>query len=420
MFEQRAGARSLVFLFDSLKVAVESLFAHKLRTFLTLLGIMIAVASVVLVGSAIEGLEQYVKQVISRELGSNSFAVSKFPRFENLSDEEWEQISRRNQDLHLEDLYFLRRWCVDCEELAGEVSAVHPIRSGTQEIANVRVGGVTENATAFPGMGISEGRFFSEDEARRSQPVCVIGFSLKERLFPDVDPLRRTLKLKNQTFRIVGVLEKKGSLFGQSLDNLLYMPITTFLKTFGARRSVTIRARSGDGSFEDALEQVRTGLRFRHRLRPHEKDDFGLTSADQINREVERFTGTIVAVAAPVTLISLLIGGIVVMNIMLVSVTERTFEIGIRKAVGARNRDVLWQFIVESCLLASIGGILGLLMALSGALLFRILTPLPLLPTPEYVFLPLGISAATGIVFGVYPAYKASRLSPISALGAEK
>ena len=408
-------------LWESVLIAVQSILAHKLRAFLTLLGIIIGVASVMAVGASIEGLETYVKEAVATELGSNSFTLSKFPRRENLTEEDWERMARRNRDVRVEDIAFLRERCQDCEEIAGEISSRQTSRYGAEEIYDTRINGITPNIIYLRNLGLSEGRFFSDQEAWRSRFVCVIGWDLKERFFPNVGIQDRYVKVGNYSLKVIGVLEKVGSLFGQSQDNVLYVPITTYRKMFGTRRGVVIRGRaSSRESFQSALDQVRVAIRVRHHLKPNEDDDFGLTSAEEINLQVDQFTGAIAMVVTPITLISLIVGGVVVMNIMLVSVTERTFEIGLRKALGARRREILFQFLIESTLLASLGGAVGLGLALLVAWIVESNTPIPMTITFPYIALSLGVSAGIGIFFGIYPAFTASKLDPIVALGAER
>lgn len=413
--------RRQTLLLEAARVAVKSILAHKLRTFLTLLGIIIGVASVMIVGASISGLETFVKRAISNTLGSNSFTVSRFPRRGNLTQEEERRMVRRNDKLKLEDVAFLREHCQDCDEVTAEISGRYTTYHGAEEIYDTQITGVTANTILLGSLTLSEGRFFSQQEAQHSWFVCVIGWDLEEKFFPNADAHNRVVKVRNQPLRVIGVLTETGSLFGQSLDNVLYMPITTYQKIFGTRRSIVIRGRSPDReTFEPALDQIRVAMRTLHHLKPGEEDDFGLLSAREINADVDRFTGAVAMVVTPITLISLLVGGIVVMNIMLVTVTERTAEIGVRRAVGARRRDILWQFLVESFLLASLGGTFGLMAAWVGTLILESMTPLPMVITPGYVVLSLGVSGVIGTLFGVYPAFQASKLDPIVALGTER
>lgn len=408
-------------IWECTRIALQSILAHKLRTFLTLLGIIIGVASVMVVGSSIEGLESYVKDKISKEFGSNSFKISKFPWFGNLTEEDWRKMERRNKNLKLEDIDYLRTRCSDCEEIVGRIFGIHNTYYGTAEMYDNRVLGTTANAAYLENVVLADGRFFSEQEAQHARFTGVIGWDLKEKFFPNVDAIGRDIKLGTQPIRVVGVLAKMGSAFGESLDNILYLPIKTYQKIYGIRRSITMIARATSReTFESAIAQARVALRTRHHLKPNEDDDFGIVSADEINSEVDQFTGAIAMVVTPITLISLLVGGIVVMNIMLVSVTERTFEIGIRKAIGARRSDILYQFLIESALLATLGGVLGLALAWGVAWILERTTPIPMTITTGYIFLSIGVSGGIGILFGIYPAHKAAKLDPIVALGTER
>lgn len=402
-------------------IALQSILAHKLRTFLTLLGIIIGVASVMVVGASIQGLQTYVMEVVSKTLGSDSFAVTKFAQFGNVTDEQWERMLRRNKDLTLEDVEFLRRFCTACAEITGELSGSQTVYHGSERIYGTAVNGVTANIMNLGNLTLADGRSFIDHEERHRRLVCVIGWEVKETLFPAVDAVGQEVKIRNVPLTVVGVLEKVGTSFGMSLDNTLYMPITTYQKLFGSRRSITIRGRANSREdFETALDQVRVGMRIRHQLKPDEEDDFGLISTEEINTEVDRFTGAVAMVVIPITLISLVVGGIVIMNIMLVTVTERTFEVGLRKALGARRKDILRQFLVESFILASLGGVLGLSLAWGVSWLIEATTPVTMTITMGYVLLSVGVSGGIGIVFGIYPALKAARLDPIVALGSER
>jgi putative ABC transport system permease protein len=216
---------------------------------------------------------------------------------------------------------------------------------------------------------------------------------------------------------IVGVEERRGSMLGQSMDNHAYIPLTTYRRMFGRRQSLQIHGKSEDREkFQSTIDEARVALRNKHKLKGDQPDDFGLVNVDQVNNQVDQFTGAIAAVVTPITLISLVVGGIVVMNIMLVSVTERTFEIGLRKAVGARRRHILFQFLIESSLLSGFGGVFGLMLAAGVSWIISNSTPVPMAITPGYIFLALVVSSGIGMLFGIYPAFKAAKLDPIVAL----
>jgi putative ABC transport system permease protein len=409
------------FFLESTRIALQSIWAHKLRTFLTLLGIIIGVASVMLVGAGIEGLQTYVQDSVSRTLGSDSFLIAKFAHIGERSQEEWEKMVKRNKDLRLADVEWVRRQCTACREVAGEISSSRTLYHQGEELFNTRVSGVTANFIFLGTQTLSEGRFFTDEEVRRSRLVCVIGWDVYEKFFQGQDPVGKTLKLGTEPLQVIGVLEKLGSTFGQSLDNTLYLPISTYQKIYGSRNSVTIRGTAFSREvFEKAVEQAHLAMRIRHRLEPNEEDTFGIISTEEINSFVDEFTQGIAVVVIPITLISLVVGGIVVMNIMLVSVTERTFEIGLRKSLGARRRDILNQFLIEAFVLAASGGLIGLALAAGGAWLVEVLSPMTMTISLGYIGLSIGVSGGIGIIFGIYPAFKASKLDPIEALRADR
>jgi len=277
--------------------------------------------------------------------------------------------------------------------------------------------GATANRVLLGNQNLVEGRYFVDEEVRRSRSICVIGWDVYEKFFDGTDAIGKTIKLGPHPFQVIGVLEKLGSTFGQSLDNNLHIPISSYQKIYGSRRSILIRGNAvSRGRFERATQQVRTAMRIRHKLGPDEEDTFGLISTDEINSFVDDFTKVIAGVVVPITLISLLVGGIVVMNIMLVSVTERTFEIGLRKSLGARRRDILNQFLIESFFLGASGGIIGIGLAALVSWIIEMQTPMTMTITLSYIILSVGVAGGVGIIFGIYPAFSASKLDPIEAL----
>ncbi|HXK59221.1 MAG TPA: ABC transporter permease [Acidobacteriota bacterium] len=406
---------------EAVRIALQSLWTHKLRAFLTLLGIIIGVCSVLLVSASIEGLQTYVESAVSKALGSNTFILARFAHSGRLSDEEWERMWRRNQAPRIEDLDFLRARCSACDDIAAEIGGTHTVYFGNEEMYNTQVKGVSANMIYLVDLVVEEGRFFSASEEEHSRFVAVIGMDIKEKFFQNVDPIGQVIKIGNYPVRVVGVLERMGSVFGNSLDNVAYVPIGAYYKMFGGRRQLAFRGKSTTReNFETAVEQVRVAMRARRHLRPNEDDDFGLVTTDDINQNVDSFTNAIAVVVIPITAISLLVGGIVVMNIMLVSVTERTFEIGLRKSLGARRRDIVYQFLIEAFVLAAAGGAVGVVLAFLGSSIIENTTPIPMTITLTYILLSLGFSGGIGIIFGIYPAVKASRLDPIVALTSER
>ena len=402
---------------EAVRMALSSIRAHKLRSFLTLIGIIIGVASVVVVGAGISGLNRYVVERVSKVLGANHFMIARMASSGRISDEEWERRDRRNKRLDLSDYDWIRERCGECLDIGAQADTGIDLRHGGQELLRTRIAGVTASMAIIEDKTLAEGRFILPHEVDHPAFVCVIGRDVKEKFFPATSPLGKILPVNGLPLRIVGVEAARGAMFGQSFDNIVYIPLTTWGRIFGRRRSIQIHGlASSQESFPAAIEEARTQMRGRHRLRYRDDDDFGLVNTDEVNHDVDQFTGGIAMVVTPITLISLLVGGIVVMNIMLVSVNERTFEIGLRKAVGARRREILVQFLVESALLCALGGVLGLLLSAALAELIGATTPIPMRVTAGYVALALLVSGSVGIVAGIYPAWRASRLDPVVAL----
>ncbi|MCI0666238.1 MAG: ABC transporter permease, partial [Acidobacteria bacterium] len=375
---------------DAARIALQSIFAHKLRAFLTLIGIIIGVASVVIVGASISGFNSYVLTTVSKILGVNHFMIARFAHQGRVSEEQWERMQRRNKRLYIEDYEWLRDRCKSCLEVGARAGAGANLKQNGHETFGTLIAGVTSNMAEIEDKNIAEGRFIASHEVDHASLVCVIGSELKEKFFGGHDPIGQTLKIQNVPLTIVGVEEKRGTFLGESLDNHAYVPVTTFGRLFGRRQSLQLHGKASNReALERAIEEARLIMRNRHKVVGNEDDDFGIVNTDSVNNQVDRFTGTIALVVTPITLLSLVVGGIVVMNIMLVSVTERTFEIGLRKAVGAKRKQILMQFLIESSLLAAVGGVLGLLLAWGISWAVRVATPIPMTITFGYILLSL-------------------------------
>src|SRR6266704_2292624 len=378
---------------EAVWIALSSLRANRLRSLLTLLGIVVGVMAVIAVVSIISGLNDYVAGKIFN-LGPDVITVTRMSPVITSLDEFIESQKRKN--LYLSDMAAIRSACADCRAVGASVNARSRVKFG-RDYLDSEIRGLTAETPAIRGYELQAGRFLTEYDVEHARNVVVIGTDIVDNLFPFVDPIGRILIVDDRPFEVIGVSTKQGSVLGQSQDNWVMIPITLHQKMYGARRSVNIYAKAFDAAHLAAAEsEIRLTLRARRHLSYDAKDDFAVT----------------IAVAS----ISLIVGGIVVMNIMLVSVTERTREIGIRKATGARRHDILTQFLMESSTLALIGGMIGVLLGASIALAVSRFTPLPASIKWWAVVLGLTVSTTVGLFFGIYPARKAANLDPIVAL----
>ncbi|MGH9883218.1 MAG: ABC transporter permease, partial [Pyrinomonadaceae bacterium] len=351
--------------------------------------IIIGVASVVVVGASISGLNTYVVETVSKVLGSNHFMIARMAYHGRMSDDEYEKRNRRNRRLNWDDYEWVRDHCASCAEVGAGVQGQSDLKQDGLEFPGALVFGATANMVDIEDKTIAEGRFISPDEVQRSALVCVLGGDIKDKFFSQGSALGKTLKVRGLGMRVVGVEEKRGSFFGDSIDRHIYIPVTTHLQIWG-RNGLQIHGKARNReNFQQAIEDARVTLRVKHRLKGNEEDDFGLVNVQEVNNEIDQFTGSIAMVVVPITLITLIVGGIVVMNIMLVSVTERTFEVGLRKAVGATKRQILLQFLIESGLLCALGGIVGLLLASGVCQLITSLAGITMTITIGYILLSL-------------------------------
>ncbi len=404
-------------LVEATRLAVESIWANRLRSFLTLLGVIIGIASIVATFAVIQGLNKYVEEKLSN-LGQGVFTVQRFGIITNRQD--FLDAIRRNRPLRREDAYAVRDRCTSASNVAWQVRSTADLKRGANELLGVEIGGITPGILEIEPFDVADGRIILPFEDQRAVPVAFIGSDVADRLFPGVDPLGKKLRIKGTSVKVVGIAEKKGAFMGFSQDNFVKIPYGLHRKLYGTSRSIRISVQAADSSrMDDTMDEVRAVLRARHHLRPADDDDFDILTSAGINDLWKSMTATIFSIAIFVVGISLVVGGVVIMNIMLVSVIERTREIGVRKAVGARQIDIVQQFLIESILLSCIGGAVGIAIAFGAAELLSIYTPLPAefpMWAPVAAFV---VCTSIGVFFGIHPAKRAANLDPIDALRTE-
>jgi putative ABC transport system permease protein len=406
---------------DAFKIAFDSILAHKLRAMLTLIGVVIGVAAVVVVGASISGLNSYVTQQIGKVLGVNHFMIARMAFSGQMDDDAFERANRRNKKVTWDEYEYMKTSCGSCSEVGAQTQSQADINQDGIEMPAVQMIGVTASMESIEDKNISEGRFISDDEVLRTAKVCVIGWDVREKYFGGKNPIGEKLKINGIPLEVIGVEKQRGSFFGQAMDRDVYMPVTMHLQMFGWSQGLQLHGKSSEREgLPLAIEDARRDLRNERKLIGSEEDTFGLVNTADLGSQIDQFTNSIAAVVVPITMITLLVGGIVVMNIMLVSVTERTFEVGLRKALGATQKQIILQFLIESVLLCAVGGILGILLAFGVTQLISVLAEIRMSITPTYVVLAVGISSSIGILAGLYPAYKAAKLDPILALTTAK
>ena len=397
---------------ESVRIAMAALRTHKVRAALTTLGILIGVTTVIGLVSLVQGLNQsFAGQVAS--LGSNVLYVEKYPWF---AGEDWYKY-RNRKNITLEQADRLAGMLTTAETAAPVVYTRRMIKFGDARAEAILIRGTTPEYQDVADVFTASGRFFSAVDNHRHNQVCILGQAVVDAIFPDADPLYQRVYIGSYRFLVIGIKEKKGNLLGFNQDEDVIIPIRTFEKFFGSHRSVEIMVEAADaGNLDETKEEARWAMRIIRRNRPGEPDDFSINQQDMLTDMYQKVTGTIYLVMIGIGAVSLIVGGIGIMNIMLVSVTERTREIGIRKALGARRRNILWQFLVEAVTLSCFGGLLGILIGFGLGKLIAAVSPLPASVSLWSVFLGLGFSSTVGIFFGLYPAAKAARLNPIEAL----
>jgi putative ABC transport system permease protein len=407
---------------ETLKLALSAIWAHKLRSALTLLGMIIGVTAVVVVVSVIQGFNAYFDEKIAG-IGSSSFSIRRFS-FDDFKDTDTiAAAQRRNKNLTLDEFEYLRARAQLIDKLGAKANATRSqVKRGSEILEDVPVDGVTANIADIDNLDIADGRFFTDAENDAQTRVAYVGADVSNKLFPAGNAVGGEITVAGLPYRVIGVAVAKGTIFGVPQDNFITIPLKTYASNFGnlinQRGLYFVATAKSDELFDDAVEEARFLLRARRHLGAGDKDNFGILTPDAITGIRDRVLGTISIVAIAVPAIALVVGGIVIMNIMLVSVTERTKEIGIRKSLGARRSDILKQFMVEAVTLSAIGGAIGVMLAwLIGRVLTAIFFPTYL--SIAAVIAAVGVSGVIGVLSGIFPAWKAARLDPIEALRAD-
>ncbi len=404
---------------ESVTIALRSLWASKLRSFLTLTGIVIGVTTVITVVTIIQGLNRYVKYQMFA-FGSNSFTLTRAPEIITSLKQAQEMLKRRSIDY--DDFLYLKQAARVPDLVEAEYSSNGVVKAGSKSLSDIRIQGETHgNTMTGRTIELETGRFMVSSDEQYAREVCVIGFDVQKELFPFGSPVGRWLTVNGRKYQVVGSAKPMGKILGMSLDNFVKIPITTFRKFYNTqRRGITINVKARDvESLEAAKEEVRTIMRNRRHLRYSDADDFSIEDSQTFIDFYNRLTGTLFMAMILVASISMLVGGIVIMNIMLVAVTERIHEIGIRKAVGARRRDILLQFLIEASTISAVGGAIGLVQGFLFAKAISAFTSLPAGLEPWSVVLAILLSSSVGLFFGIYPANRAARLDPVVALRSE-
>lgn len=404
---------------ESFTMAVVSLRSNKLRTFLTLLGIIIGVLTIIAVVSVIQGLNNYVYTKMSF-YGANDFSVQKFTMIGTSLKDFREQMKRK--DLTLVERDLIRANCPTCELVGATASTNQTVKYGSQILKGTEIRGVTHIDHEIGSvLELEAGRHLQSQDETNSRAVCVIGADIAEKVFPTFDPLGRWLKVGSRNFQVIGVGKKKGKILGFSQDNYVRIPITTFMKAYGSRRSININIHTNSQEeMVKAQDEVRTVLRSWRKRSYNDADDFAFATSETFIQFYKTATSGIYFAMIAVSSIALIVGGIVIMNIMFVSVSERTKEIGIRMAVGARRKDILYQFLIESSVISALGGIIGIVLGFLVARIVSAATSMPSSVEPVSIVLAMVMSWSIGLFFGIYPANRAAKLDPVEALRSEQ
>jgi putative ABC transport system permease protein len=402
---------------ESIALALRSIWANKLRSFMTVLGNIVAVTSIVTVVSLIQGMNAMVSNAIVTDVGADAFTIQRLPPVRTAEDEE---RTRNNPRVTLEEAEAIQRFSPNIASVMAQAQRRGTVTYRDQVLENIQVQGVTAEYLDFASFDAERGRMISATEVARNHPVVLLGWDVADQLFGEVNPLDHTILIQGVHFRVVGVSERKGGMFGASMDGFVVIPLGSHQKLFGTRQTLQLMVKpTSSAVLPKAMDDARVSLRVERGLKPQEPDDFGIYTSDTLLGIYQQATKGIFAVLVGVVALSLLVGGIVIMNIMLMVVSDRTREIGLRKALGARRRDIMSQVLTESVTLSTAGGLVGIALGFLAAQAIAAATPLPARLETWSVVLGIGITAAVGLFFGAYPASRAARLDPIEALRRE-
>ena len=405
---------------EATRIALDSLRKNKLRSFLTLLGIILATTTLIAVTALIHGMNLYIAEKVSN-MGSDGFRVVRMAWFGPWDPKKFMEMQKRNPQLRPDEYEFVKERATLVKDIGMMASRNARVSFKGDSVLGVDVEGVTDNIAAINNVQVDVGRGITYEEVRRHAPVVFLGNDLRTRFFEGRDPVGKFIEIEGSPYEVVGAAKALGSVFGNSLDNFVMIPIESYFKTYGSRNGIRIVAKArAQQELAEAEDEVRVLLRSYRHLRPGQDDNFSLFASDTIVSLWERLTAAISGMAVGIVSVFMIVGGIVIMNIMLAVVTERTHEIGIRKSLGARRRDILNQYLVESSVLAGAGGFAGVCIAWGVAVVVRSFTSVPMALPWSSVVIGVGLSAVVGLFFGIYPAKRAAKLDPIEALRVER